>query len=123
MNFKKVTSDTMVLKEGNGRQTGVSAHIKEVAYTIPEGEAVSMAEFAKDLVDSGKVKDTHQAYIRLNNFMRSKEGMEDFERCIDKKDSYTYIGRKVKEKIPDEDLDLSSEATRLDETQVSQQPQ
>lgn len=93
IDFKSIDAD-MEVKDGNGRQTGISAYIREVLHSIPPGKAVLMSALAKDLVEQGKVKDPHQAYIRINNAMKSDDGQKNFVRFVDRKDNYTYIGWK-----------------------------
>ena len=121
MEFKKIDTATMAVKEGNGRQTGISAHVRSLLEMIPEGEAVTMAEVAKALVEDKKVKDTHQAYIRINNALKTDDGQLNYERMVNSVDNYTYIARKKKETIEVESTDIPDEEKESDGDNEEQQ--
>jgi hypothetical protein len=95
MEFKAVT-DSMIHKEGGTGNTGISALIREQLEAIPEGSALAMVELANFLLKENLLPNRHQAYIRINNVLKSEWGQQ-FQRLIDKTDNYTYIARKPKE--------------------------
>lgn len=86
------STENLTKKDGTVKgYNGIQGYIRKIIEDIPPGQSLALASIVKDLQDSGRVKDKHQAYVRVGNALKTLN--KTYMRAVNKIDNYTYVVR------------------------------